>query len=147
MDLIISRSAWILIWARVWKRVNHPYIEGMKQFVALTAALMIALPAAAQDGDKKEGLSLIERGAELFLRGLMKDIEPAIDDFRTLAEEFGPQMQELLIEMGPKLEELLEHIDDITNYEAPEILPNGDIIIRRKPDAPHLDVPEAGIEL
>lgn len=119
----------------------------MKQIVAITTALMIALPAAAQEGDKQEGLSLIERGAEMFFRGLMKDIEPAIDDFRSLAEEFGPQMQELLLEMGPKLEELLEQIDDITNYEAPELLPNGDIIIRRKPDAPALELPDGEIEL
>ena len=37
-----------------------------------------------------------------------------------------------------------ELVDDIDAYEAPEIMPNGDIIIRRKPDAdPHPDAPVA----
>ena len=33
---------------------------------------------------------------------------------------------------------MLEKIDSFENYERPEILPNGDIIIRRREDAPPL---------
>lgn len=119
----------------------------MRHVIAFAAALMIATPVVAQQDDKREGLSLMERGVELFMRGLMDDMEPAINDMRDMVDEFGPQMQELLQKMGPKLDELLEQIDDITNYEAPEILPNGDIIIRRKPDAPLLEQDEDQIEL
>jgi len=31
---------------------------------------------------------------------------------------------------------VLEEVEDWSQYEAPEVQPNGDIIIRRKPDAP-----------
>ena len=34
--------------------------------------------------------------------------------------------------------EVLEEIDSFEHYERPEILPNGDIIIRRREDAPPL---------
>lgn len=143
---------------------GRAYIQGMKQIAPLLLVALMAGPVAAQDvapgdngahsnstgensaSDKSEGLSLIERGAQIFLRGLMKDLEPALEDFRTMAEAFGPQMQALLLEMGPKLEALANQIDDIRNYDAPELLPNGDIIIRRKTDAPTW-TPEGDIEL
>lgn len=109
--------------------------------IALAVALAFALPlgSAAEDAlstDKAEGLSLMERGAQIFLRGLMKDLDPVVEDFEAMAQEFGPKMQELMAQMGPKLAELADRIDDVANYSAPEILPNGDIIIRRRPDAP-----------
>lgn len=111
--------------------------------LAATAALALALsgPALAQD-DKSDGLSLMEQGAEMFLRGLMSDLDPVLEDFKAMAEEFGPKMQALMSEMGPKLAELADKLDDIAYYEAPELLPNGDIIIRRKPDAPAYQPPQ-----
>jgi hypothetical protein len=39
-------------------------------------------------------------------------------------------------EMGPGLAAFLNSVDDVRHYELPEFLPNGDIILRRKPDAP-----------
>lgn len=109
--------------------------------IALVAALAFTLPlgSAAEDvtsTDKAEGLSLMERGAQIFLRGLIEDLDPVVEDFEAMAQEFGPKMQALIAQMGPKLAELADHIDDAANYSAPEILPNGDIIIRRRPDAP-----------
>lgn len=118
----------------------------MKQIAPLLLAASLALPVNAETNDKAEGLSLIERGADMFFRSLIEDMAPAMDDFRALAEEFGPQMQELLVQIGPKLEELAKKIDDITYYEAPEILPNGDIIMRRKRSAPEFK-PTDEIEL
>ena len=48
-------------------------------------------------------------------------------------------------EMGPALAEMMTRIDDLRNYDSPEIMPNGDIIIRRKPDAPIFEMdPETG---
>lgn len=121
----------------------------MKRIV-LCLALALTTPAMADTNsapaDTEEGLSLIERGAQMLLRGLIDDIEPAMEDFRALAEGFGPKMQELMLEMGPALEALADKIDDIRNYDAPEILPNGDIIIRRKPEAPAYEGPP-GVEL
>jgi len=113
-------------------------------------AALAASPAAAQDTE--EGLNLIEEGAKLFLRGLMSEMEPAIEDFQNLIDDFGPAMQEFALEMGPVLSEMLERVDDFRHYSQPEFLPNGDIIIRRKPTAPRFDPPPMdeiteGIEL
>jgi hypothetical protein len=112
------------------------------------SAFLCAMPAVAQD-DTVEGPSLMEEGARLFLRGLMSEMEPAMDDLRGLADEFGPAMQDMITTMGPALTELLHSIDDIRNYDAPKVMPNGDIIIRRRPDAPPFTpkVPDGEIEL
>ncbi|MGJ8625736.1 MAG: hypothetical protein ACSHXB_02145 [Sulfitobacter sp.] len=106
----------------------------MKHVVSLVAALtMFPLVAGAEED---RGLSLMERGAQLFMEGILKEMEPAIDEFSGLADQMGPALKNFATEMGPKLTELLEQVDDWSAYTAPEILPNGDIIIRRKPDHP-----------
>ncbi|WP_437342659.1 hypothetical protein [Ruegeria arenilitoris] len=97
------------------------------------ATALFAAPAAAQD---EGGKSLMEQGAELFFEGLRKEMEPALEDLLGLAEQFGPAMQSFIEEMGPALAEIGGKVKDWSAYEAPEMLPNGDIIIRRKPDAP-----------
>ena len=51
--------------------------------------------------------------------------------FRRFAEEAAP--------MAERLQGLMQDLDA---YEAPEIMPNGDIIIRRKPDADPVETPE-----
>lgn len=104
----------------------------------LLFALSLVSAAHAQESTRQEGLSLMEKGVELFFQSLVDDIEPAINEFRALAEQFGPKMRDFMMEMGPQLSELIEKLDDIANYEAPEVLPNGDIIIRRKLNAPAL---------
>lgn len=55
-----------------------------------------------------------------------------LDQFTTQAQ---PMMEQFLEQMGPQLDALRNQIADWSLYEAPEILPNGDIIIRRKPSA------------
>ena len=115
----------------------YAYIGRMKQIAVLTLTLGLAATPALAEGEK----SLMERGAEMFLRGLMTEVEPAIDDLRGLAEEVAPTLRELSDELGPRLGEILTMIDDLGNYQRPEILPNGDIIMRRKPDAPDLTAP------
>lgn len=118
----------------------------MKQiFAAMTVAALAALPAAAQDqdlGELDEGLSLMEQGAQLLLEGLMNEMGPTMDDLKGLSEEMGTALAQLGTEMGPALVELMSKVDDIRNYDAPEILPNGDIIVRRRDEAP-LYVPDA----
>ena len=38
--------------------------------------------------------------------------------------------------MAPYLRDLLQQVDDWSVYEAPEVLPNGDIILRKKISPP-----------
>lgn len=110
----------------------------MKRFALIL--MLAATPAAAQDTE--EGLNLIEEGAKLFLRGLMDEMEPTIDEFRNMIDEFGPAMQEFAVEIGPVLSEMIERVDDFRNYGQPEFLPNGDILIPRKPGAPPFVPPD-----
>jgi hypothetical protein len=93
----------------------------MKQ-LALAFGLCAALssPALAQEDD---GSSLMERGAQQFLEGLLKEMEPAWQG-----------MQEFMDQMGPAMIDLMDEIKDWSAYEPPEVLENGDIIIRRKPE-------------
>lgn len=96
----------------------------MSRYVILPALCLslLASPLAAQedgagpDADEVEkGFSLMQEGTRLMLKGLMERVEPALRD-------------------------LGNAIDDLNAYHAPEILPNGDILIRRKtPLAPEDD--------
>jgi hypothetical protein len=88
---------------------------------ALLALHLWTQPLAAQDSDAP---SPMERGMQQFLEGLLQEMEPALEGMRGFMEEMGPAMAELLAE-----------IKDWSVYEPPEVLDNGDIIIRRKPDA------------
>lgn len=90
----------------------------------------------AQEGD---GSSLMERGAQQFLEGLLQEMQPAWEEMRSFMEEMGPAM------MG-----LIEEVKDWSAYEPPEMLENGDIIIRRKPEGspiPEQTEPVPQIEL
>ncbi len=107
-------------------------------------ALLIALstPAQAQDGT-----SLMEEGAKLFFEGLLEQMDPALDDLRGLADQVEPTLQDFADKMGPAFIRLMTFVDDIGNYDMPEFLPNGDIIIRRSPDAPPFTPPAVTPEI
>lgn len=62
---------------------------------------------AEEGGGFSGGLDLLSRGSRMILRGLMDDLQPL-------------------------LKGLDSAIDDVDAYHLPEVLPNGDIIIRRK---------------
>ncbi|WP_135501883.1 hypothetical protein [Roseovarius aestuariivivens] len=105
----------------------------MKQCVlTLATSLLLAVPVSAQDTETEPGTSLMERGAELFFEGFRREMEPALDDLRALAENMQPALRQFIDEMGPAFADLLQKIDDFSAYHPPEMLPNGDIIIRRK---------------
>lgn len=108
------------------------YVNGMKHTLAICLFLLPGLAFAEED----RGLTLMERGAKMFMEGILKEMEPAIDDFADLADQMGPALKNFAEEMGPRLGALMDEVEDWSLYEAPEVLPNGDIIIRRKPDAP-----------
>ncbi len=112
----------------------------MKHLIPICATcLTLALPANAEE---EAGKSLIEQGAELFFEGLRQEMEPALDDLLGLADQFGPAMQSFIQEMGPALADLASKVQDWSVYEAPEMLPNGDIIIRKKPPQDIEEPPE-----
>lgn len=105
---------------------------GMKQFASLALVFsLFSAPVLAQDDDES---GLMQRGVEMFLEGLRQEMSPALDDLQDLAEQAGPSMMNFITEMGPAFAELLDEVQDWSRYSAPEVLPNGDIIIRRKPD-------------
>jgi hypothetical protein len=92
----------------------------MTRFTALAAALMIAAtpvmaddtPAPPRNPELSQGAEKLSEGMKLLLKGLLVEGEKGWAD-------------------------LLIWLDDMSQYEAPERLPNGDIIIRRKvPDEP-----------
>ena len=118
--------------------------------LAPALALVVTLgtgPVSAQETPQDEGLSLMERGAQMFLRGLMDEAEPAMKEMQRLIDEMQPAMRQFVQEMGPALSELLGKVDDLSNYHAPEMLPNGDIILRRKVPMPEAPAPGEGIDL
>ena len=93
----------------------------MKRYLAypLLVALALAAPVRAEEAPDRfaDGMEQLSEGTRLLLEGLMGELAPMVNDLRGM-------------------------IDDLSLYEMPEVLPNGDIIIRRKraPDAP--PVPE-----
>ena len=94
------------------------------------APLLAQETAPAPPEAEAEGPSLMERGLALFFEGFQQEIEPALDG-----------MAGALTEMKPAVDELMAMMDDITNYSMPEMLENGDIIMRRKPEAPPVEPP------
>ena len=53
------------------------------------------------------------------------------------------RLEQLTKPLIPMLRDLGEQIEKLPNYYPPEVLPNGDIIIRKKPDP---EAPESPIE-
>jgi len=129
---------------------DRSILGGMKRIVcALPLAIALAAPAAAQP-EESEAPSLMQRGVEMFMEGLRQEMGPALEDLGGMAEDVGPAMGQFLREMGPALADVLGRIDDLSNYHLPEMLPNGDIVIRRKtplePDAKPEPDPQTGPE-
>lgn len=85
--------------------------------LALSLCLSLTAPAHAQQGEIGEGFDLLGQGAQSLLRGLMEQVEPTMKDLAQQLRDLNWQG------LG---------IEDLDNYEAPEVLDNGDIILRRK---------------
>ncbi len=102
--------------------------------ISLICAL-ICLPGLATGQTVPDtGPSMMERGAQMFLDGMMQEMAPTLEDLSELGDKIGPALRDFASEMGPALGGILESVEDWSVYEAPEILPNGDIIIKRKPE-------------
>lgn len=88
----------------------------MKQIAPALIALCLAAPAAVAADEDINSFSLSDLFAEI----------------ESLADEALPMMQDWMAQLAPQLEALGDRIGDLSQYEAPEVLPNGDIIIRKK---------------
>lgn len=122
----------------------------------ILALCLLTTPAFAEDAPavapaEDNGFSLMEEGMKLVMRGMMTEMQPALDEMGKALDEMEPHLKEL----GPKLQQLITMIDDIKNYDAPVMLPNGDILIRRNaplmpksgPQADPVPGPNGEIEL
>ena len=118
----------------------------MARVSALLCALALSLSPAMGAAQDEQGKSLMERGAEMFLDGLRQEMEPKFEELLGMAEKFGPAMSSFIEEMGPAFMELADQVRDWSRYHPPEMLPNGDIIIRRKPDPEDDAAPPSGAE-
>lgn len=119
------------------------YIGVMKHCILALSLCLAAAPAAADThtSETEEGFNLMEEGAKMLLRGLLSEMEPSMDELRGMVDEIGPALEMFRAELGPRLGMMMDLVDDFGNYGNPEILPNGDIIIRRNPDAPQIAPP------
>jgi hypothetical protein len=115
--------------------------------LSLCAAPVLAQDTAPTPVPEDDGFSLVEEGARMVLRGLMNEMQPALNEMGKALDEVGPALEGFSEEIRPKIAELIAMIDDFSNYDAPVMLPNGDILIRRnaplvpKPALPDEPVP------
>ena len=77
----------------------------MKRVLLVIGLGLAALPGVAQEEER--GRDLMAEALRLFMQGFMAEMEPAIEDLQGF-------------------------VADLNAYHPPEVLPNGDIIIRRK---------------
>lgn len=112
--------------------------------LSLASAPMAQTPDSASpetaSPDAERGMSLIEEGAKILLDQFFREAEPAMKDMQD-------GLSQLLTDYGPMLRDLVAMAGDLHNYHAPEKLPNGDIILRRKtpaelaqPSGPQIDL-------
>ncbi len=94
---------------------------------ALALALSLAPPLAAEPDSLSSEASPFFDLMERMLRGFMTEIEPQLRDLGEGLEALEPQVQNFL-----------EQMRGMTQYHPPEVLPNGDILLRRRSpeDAP-----------
>ncbi|MCC5959665.1 MAG: AAA+ family ATPase [Rhodobacteraceae bacterium] len=120
------------------RRMGYNFAMRPILIISLCLCLNIAPPAFADDvGDlpnsgQPEGFfDLIER----MMRGFFDDMDPHMR-----------QMERSLEAAEPELRRFLGQLRDMVEYEPPEILPNGDILIRRRhPTNPDVDAPDQAV--
>lgn len=88
--------------------------------VLIIFLLCLAAPLRAE-GEGTSGRDLMAEALRLFMQGFMAEMEPAIEDLQGF-------------------------VDNLNAYHPPEVLPNGDIIIRRKTPE-EMGEPDGDVEL
>lgn len=86
----------------------------MRMLVIITALVLSAAPGIAQENSQDDSQEEILRELDEFSKATRKFLESWIESIE------------------PSLEYFKDTIGDLSLYQQPEILPNGDIIIRRK---------------
>ncbi len=92
----------------------------------LALCIALALPVSAQAEDAPaadppaESMPFLDL-FEQMLRGFMHDVEPQMRELKRGFES-----------LEPELERFLSQFRGMVQYHPPEILPNGDILIRRR---------------
>ena len=93
----------------------------MKRFALILS--LLAAPVSAQTDSLEEGAEALAEGMQLLFAGL-------------------------IAELGPRMEELRGLLGELNAYHPPEVLENGDILIRRKtPEEIEAEENGEGIEL
>ena len=122
---------------------------------ALTLMLSLGGAATAQefqmpraDPPPSNGLPRVEVAPENLGDELGRGLESMMNDMFQKAqphlEGLANDLRGTLEDYRPALETMAALMDDIRNYERPERLPNGDILVRRRagaPPPPPLDAP------
>jgi hypothetical protein len=103
--------------------------------VSLSAALALsgrfALPLSSepysppQEAPQDKGALSLSEMFEQILRGFLSEAEPQL---RELERGFSA--------LEPEIQRFLDELRGMTQYHPPEILPNGDILIRRRATTP-----------
>ncbi len=115
---------------------------------ALLLLPFLALPSAAQVAEP-EPPSLMDEGLRLFMEGLSREVAPMMEDLEAMRREAAPLLEQLERGLGDAL-------GNLEAYHAPEMLPNGDIILRRRvplepapapPTEPELPDDEGAVDL
>ncbi len=116
----------------------------MKKMFLIAAVALLPSLGLAQDS-KDNSLSMMERGAQMFFDGMMQHMAPTLEGLSDLSDKMGPALRSFAIEMGPALGDILSKVEDWSVYEQPKIMPNGDIVIKRKPEPPKDETPKKDV--
>ena len=102
----------------------------MRQTVIALALAAATLSPVAASAQAEEDESLLDRGLRQLLDGLAEEVGPTLRDLDELGERMSPLLRDMQRALG-------DVVDDLSLFEPPEVLPNGDIILRRKdPERP-----------
>ncbi|TQS72320.1 hypothetical protein ERN12_00435 [Rhodobacteraceae bacterium] len=93
--------------------------------------------SSADPAEDEDGMGFFGQGGQALIDRFREELAPQLD-------EMGQRLSDAREELGPALRALMDEIDDLSYYEAPERLDNGDILIRRKNDAPSIEVQPDG---
>ena len=102
----------------------------MKHLYAALVILSIGMSPTQAD---EPSLGLIKQNEQFFLKSLLKQLPDALNDLEALTRPLELSLRSFTQEIAPYWGDLLQKVEDWSIYRAPKVLPNGDIILRKKP--------------
>lgn len=124
---------WIAPKGYIWRMWRVSVIISVASAFLLSGAFFAPVSAQtgpvppAQDETQQEGPIPLTDLFERLLRGFLSEAEPQL---RELERGFSA--------LEPEIQRFLDELRGMTQYHPPEILPNGDILIRRREEVPPL---------